>query len=530
MDVEELKYSQLHALSLAKSGDPEGARELLERVFQKNQDDPETAGILGGIYKTLFHKHEDTALALLARDTYLQNFNKTQSYYTGINAASMSAMLMQASKSRELAKKVLELISLETEDFWELATLGEAFLLIKEKDKALAYFLKSRKIAHADWGKMNSVYNQLWLLNHYLPVPQEIIKLFTPPTVAAFVGHMIDRPDRETSRFPASLEGEVKMAISGALKSLNARIGYCSLACGGDILFAEAMDEMGGEVNLFLPFDEKDFIRESVAFAGESWVNRYYALVKKFPVTYCSQGSFGGCNDLFSLQSMVIFGSSFLRSLTLRNEPTLVSLLSETDLSRKEGGTRHTLGYWPFPGKMVNINPDHYLKDFAPSVTGGVKENEIHPPSNCVLVFLLYVTGFPLTLLEDLDEAVLKGVLNPVVQRKDEGILLGFSNGMALGDAVQVVKDFFSNQGLKVRMSLHAGVIPFGSWENLAMDTLPPIQILMRINECGTEGTCLATATVAKVLALQLKRFSVHESGWIGQEEKLEVYSITSNS
>jgi len=244
-DVNQVRVDQLLALSLSKSGSPESALEHLEPVYRQHADDPETAGIMGGIYKDLFKKHQDSKYAILSRDTYLKNFQATKNFYPGINAATMSAIAGRAAQGREIASQVIALLNPQSTDFWELATLGEAHLLTKNRTQSVEFFIKARQLAGTDWGKVTSVYNQLWLLNHYAPVPKEIQKVFSPPAVVAFVGHMIDHPERTVPRFPASIESNVKEAIKGAIKTLNASIGYCSLACGGDILFAEAMEEAG---------------------------------------------------------------------------------------------------------------------------------------------------------------------------------------------------------------------------------------------------------------------------------------------
>src|SRR5690606_33838445 len=162
--------------------------------------------------------------------------------YPGINAATMSAIAGRAAQGKEIAVEVISLINPQATDFWELATLAEAYLLTKNRTQSVEYFIRARQLAGTDWGKVTSVYNQLWLLNHYVPVPKEIQKVFSPPNVVAFVGHMLDQSTRTTPRFPASIETKIKDAVKGAIQTLNASIGYCSIACGGDILFAEAME------------------------------------------------------------------------------------------------------------------------------------------------------------------------------------------------------------------------------------------------------------------------------------------------
>src|SRR5690606_11745139 len=151
-----------------KSGSPENAQEFLEPIYQAMPEDVETAGILGGIYKELFKKHQDSKYAILSRDTYLKNFQGTRHCYPGINAATMSAIAGRAAQGKEIAVEVISLINPQATDFWELATLAEAYLLTKNRTQSVEYFIRARQLAGTDWGKVTSVYNQLWLLNHYV--------------------------------------------------------------------------------------------------------------------------------------------------------------------------------------------------------------------------------------------------------------------------------------------------------------------------------------------------------------------------
>jgi hypothetical protein len=101
----DMRSIQLLALALSKTGVPEKALTMLESLHNENPNDPETAGILGGIYKELFKKKRSSELAMQSRETYLKNFSITKSYYTGINSATMSAIVMQGSKGRAIAQE-----------------------------------------------------------------------------------------------------------------------------------------------------------------------------------------------------------------------------------------------------------------------------------------------------------------------------------------------------------------------------------------------------------------------------------------
>ena len=96
-----------------------------------------------------------------------------------------------------------------------------------------------------------------------------------------FSGHMIDAAERATPRFPADREPIAAEAITAKLDELGCGeqdLAICGGACGGDLLFAEAALRRGCQVHLHLQFKEADFLQASVAFAGESWVDRYYAV------------------------------------------------------------------------------------------------------------------------------------------------------------------------------------------------------------------------------------------------------------
>jgi hypothetical protein len=102
--------------------------------------------------------------------------------------------------------------------------------------------------------------------------------------VFVFSGHMIDAPGRPRPRFPPILEPAVDQAIRRALAEAEAGaqdVAIASAACGGDILFGEAMLDRAVPLRVYLPFDEPTFLDKSVRFAGDRWVERYRAVVAR---------------------------------------------------------------------------------------------------------------------------------------------------------------------------------------------------------------------------------------------------------
>ncbi len=524
-DSDALRVKQLYSLSMSKCGLPEAAMQYLEPVYKEFPDDPETAGILGGIYKEIFIKTKNQRFAVLSKDTYLKNFSTTKSFYTGINAATMSAISGQSKQGQQIASEVIAQLEGSPGNFWELATLAEAWLISKDRLKAKEYYLKARDLVTTDWGKINTIYNQLWLLNHYVAVPKELLKIFNPPVIAAFVGHMIDHPSRASSRFPAIIESKVKEALTSAITSLNVKIGYCSLACGGDILFAEAIAETGGEVNVILPFSESDFVEASVRFAGDQWVERYHQLVKKFPTTFVTHEAYGGYDDLFFLQSGIIFGAAILRSHASHTKPHLFTVVSGLDLNRNEGGTRDTLNLWPYHENTLNINPDNFnTVPRSSSFQSSTRRIDKRKFKNRPVSYLLFA-DFPSIHAAE-KEMIWKSMQSKIEIQSPlpvgliwngDTILAAYNS---LGGTIDLCKILLAavarfHKRDSVKISLHVGPVNLTNAEGEVGNSIEgsPVDTIRLILQYAAPGEVLASSQVSSELALNIDNYSIDYVG-----------------
>ncbi|MEZ5446357.1 MAG: hypothetical protein R3F45_11345 [Gammaproteobacteria bacterium] len=109
-----------------------------------------------------------------------------------------------------------------------------------------------------------------------------------PNRTIVFSGHMIDAVDRSRPRFPPEIEPEAAFAIDAMLNELGVgaeTLGITEGACGGDLLFAEAMLARGAPVELYLPFERRRFLRASVAYrkipssVADRWAQRFFRLL-----------------------------------------------------------------------------------------------------------------------------------------------------------------------------------------------------------------------------------------------------------
>ena len=107
-----------------------------------------------------------------------------------------------------------------------------------------------------------------------------------PRHVLLFSGHMIDAPGRKEPRFPPDKQASVADTISALLDTADVAAGpndlaICGAACGGDLLFAEACLARGTALEMYIGFDEKTFLADSVDFANADWRDRYFAAKSK---------------------------------------------------------------------------------------------------------------------------------------------------------------------------------------------------------------------------------------------------------
>jgi hypothetical protein len=138
----DIRLRQLDGLLLSRTGKLEAALRLLEPLYAKFRDDPETAGILAGVYKRM-----GASGAAKAYEVYRSAWERmgNSSAYLGINAATMALLLARQDESRETAQEVKRLIEGRVKvvekhlpdaarrmDFWDRVTLAEAVLLLEE--------------------------------------------------------------------------------------------------------------------------------------------------------------------------------------------------------------------------------------------------------------------------------------------------------------------------------------------------------------------------------------------------------------
>ncbi|KAF0100684.1 MAG: hypothetical protein FD187_1603 [bacterium] len=252
----------------------------------------------------------EIAQLVQAVEPYMNAFVRDPAhFYAGINACTLRHLqlhlggkLNQPASLPNLEGGVtwacLAALERQPEDYWTRASWAELNVLLSPPEQVREAWREAVTVADKDWFALDSSRQQLLILRDlgFRPeavaaalgvLEREIADLeapWRPRRVFLFSGHMLDAADRPEARFPADKEAAAACAIADKLEELGMGaddLALCGGACGGDTLFAEAALARGCRVELFLQFEEPEFLQASVAFAGESWVDRYYALKER---------------------------------------------------------------------------------------------------------------------------------------------------------------------------------------------------------------------------------------------------------
>lgn len=274
--AETLRVRQVRALAYAKAGDNDRAIELLEQLQKQGELDSETGGLLAGRYKARWLQTGDRAFLQASNRLYRETYERTGDPFNGINAAAMALQCDERPDMHRYASQVRDSLSARPRGslgHWDLATLGEAFLLLGRFDDARDWYGQAVGFAAGRSQDIAVMRRQARLNLEALNEPRnKFDAVFPVPRVLAYMGHMVDEEDRVKPRFPRAKVGSVREEIRKRLRNLGPLHGFGQAARGSDILFLETLVERGLGATVVLPFPEADFLATS---GGGHWNRRF---------------------------------------------------------------------------------------------------------------------------------------------------------------------------------------------------------------------------------------------------------------
>jgi class 3 adenylate cyclase len=364
----DVRLRQLQALALSRSGAVERANKILGDLVAEGHADEETLGLLARTHKDLWAQAtgeaERESHLNKAYETYTQAYRASGGYYTGINAATMALVSGRRAEAHRLAREVRALCLHELQaseatgasgNYWLLATLGEAALILHEWREADEWYSRAAHMGRGRYGELNSTRRNARLLIEHLGADSDSIERhFSIPKVVVFAGHRIDLPDRAAPRFPPELEEPVRRAIRARLEEIDAGFGYSSAACGADILFIEAMQERGAETHIVLAYNKQQFKEDSVVFITDAgWSARWdTALERATEVSIASEQRMESGGMSFEYTNLLFEGLATIRARQLETELVPLAVWDGCE-GDGPGGTASIVAHWRAKGYVV---------------------------------------------------------------------------------------------------------------------------------------------------------------------------------
>jgi len=363
-----VRLQQLLALALARAGASEPANTRLRELRDAGHADEETLGMLARTHKDLWASAADAGERRRhleqAHRVYLEAFQRSGGYWSGINVATTALLLGRRDDAVAAARQVRDTcIVLHQADpqrpdrYWLLATLGEAALVMGDHPAAQGWYQQAVGHGAGRLGDLVSTRRNARLILRHLGLDTAPVDAcFAIPRVVVFAGHLVDRPGRPQPRFPPGLEPAVQRAIGDRLSRLGPAIGFASAACGADILFLEALAELGSTSRIVLPYNRDEFVRNSVDIVpGGDWSARFDRVIgRAAEVTVASEHPIGSGSTSYEYAFRLLDGSAGIRADELDTE---LRCLAVWDGSPGDGagGTATAIAHWKRHGRAVDV-------------------------------------------------------------------------------------------------------------------------------------------------------------------------------
>jgi tetratricopeptide (TPR) repeat protein len=360
-----LHLEHLLGLALARSGAVHRANTIAERLSHEVGDSALAEDVIALLGRT----HKDLALAaidpgerrdhlLRAFEAYRAAFERSGGYYAAINAATMAFLAgdrKDAGHFARVARKAAAAALARSRkkgapDYWELATLGEAALVLGDEREAERRYREAIRHAGSEYGDIASMRRQLRLITGASggSDPAWVGRAFRIPKVVVFVGQIVgDRALRAT-------ESALARTIRKRLRALDAGFGFSSAARGSDIIFLESIVAAGGKAYVVLPYPRDQFLTTRVAANGKgAWASRFeQALETAVEVVTASAGRFENDALLQEYSDLLLLGLARMQATMLETELVPLAVWNGSDTG---SGVGATIRRWRAHGYEVEL-------------------------------------------------------------------------------------------------------------------------------------------------------------------------------
>lgn len=425
----------LQALAMARLGDPHAALRLYDRNGVEEIGTEDALALRGRLLKDQAIRAtgaEQVRLFHLASDAYRRANKLSDGYFSGINAATTSFLAGDVEEARKLAEAISRRPDVaQPEDYFAAASAAEALLVCGEVEAATEALKKARSRPDASPGKLAPTFRQISLIADRLSISDDLretlLASIRPTPVIHYCGHMfVEGWDKEA---------EVAAAVRAILDEEDVMVAYGSLACGADILVAEAVLARGGELHVVTPFVEGDFLKSSVIVGGEGWLPRYEAAKNAATsVTYATEMRWVNDDKQFEYCSRLVMGLAQLRASVMQADTFQLAIWDGRAATAIAGTAAHCAEWAELGGKTRTITVP---ADRPPLKSAAMSEVQGHPSWTLCSMLFADFAGFSRLDEDRLSQflEIVMGRIARVLDRHAEDVL----SRNSWGDAIYVV-------------------------------------------------------------------------------------------
>jgi hypothetical protein len=256
---------------------------------------------------------ERAELAATAAKLYEAVADRYDRYFTCINAATLWLVAGDVIRAHALAERARALVQAAADEpgdeYWRAATDAEAALVLGDIDGARAALEIAARAGADDVAARAVTARQLRLLCQTAGIDPEILAALALPGVLHYCGHRVTADPTKAGGFAAEDEPAVAAAVRDFLRGRAFDGAYGALACGADIIIAEALLDQGVPLNVVLPFAIDEFEEVSVESGGPGWTDRFRScLSRASSLRIAYDSAFSGDPVLFGFATKVAMG------------------------------------------------------------------------------------------------------------------------------------------------------------------------------------------------------------------------------
>jgi Adenylate and Guanylate cyclase catalytic domain/Tetratricopeptide Repeats-Sensor len=356
---------------------------------------------------------ERAQLAATAAKLYEAVADRYDRYFTCINAATLWLVAGDTARAHALAERARALVRAVADEpgegYWAAATDAEAALVLGDVEGAQAALEIAATMGAGDVAARAVTARQLRVLCETAGIDPGILDALALPGVLHFCGHRVTADAEKAGGFAADDEPAVAAAVRDFLSNRSFDGAYGALACGADIIIAEAALEHGVPLHVVLPFGIDDFEEVSVRSGGAGWPERYRSCLERAASVFVAYDSaYIDDPGLFGFATKVAMGQALHHAQHLGVEAEQLAVW-DGEGSDSEAGTGHDVTSWRAGNRLSHVVPVHHQR--ARREQGPRDERATRRQLGAML--FTDVRGFS-SLKDEHQRAFVEGILGPM--------------------------------------------------------------------------------------------------------------------